>query len=156
MNFTQTLLTKEKSNFRYLNFRYLHVRMNDHLARYRQIKQTQLSQLNILNKFHDLLNTKNIAIKQVKIKRHLYLLIYDITKSDAKIFKNSNGKYYIHREMIFCKKDSYAGTLTDLLYSDAKLITSAGGNITDSYNNGFWTIQFDNFVDINTGKNLLK
>lgn len=94
--------------------------MNDHLARYRQIKQTQLNQLNILNKFHNLLNAKNIAIKQVRIKHHLYLLIYDITKSDA------------------------------------KLITSAGGNITDSYNNGFWTIQFDNFVDINTGKNLLK
>lgn len=151
MNFTQTLLTKEKSNFHYL-----HVRMNDHLARYRQIKQTQLNQLNILNKFHDLLNTKNIAIKQVRIKRHLYLLIYDIAKSDAKIFKNSNGKYYIHREMIFCKKDSYTGMLTDLLYSDAKLIASAGGNITDSYNNGFWTIQFDNVVDINTGKNVLK
>lgn len=130
--------------------------MNDHLARYRQIKQTQLNQLNILNKFHNLLNAKNIAIKQVRIKHHLYLLIYDITKSDAKIFKNSNGKYYIHREMIFCKKDLYSGTLTDLSYSDAKLITSAGGNITDSYNNGFWTIQFDNFVDINTGKNLLK
>ena len=43
MNFTQALLTKEKSDFHYL-----HVRMNDHLAYYHQIKRDQLSQLNIL------------------------------------------------------------------------------------------------------------
>ena len=43
MNFTQALLTKEKSDFHYL-----HVRMNDHLAHYSQIKRAQLSQLNIL------------------------------------------------------------------------------------------------------------
>ena len=31
----------------------------------------------------------------------------------------------------------------------------ANCNISDSYNYGFWTIQFDNIIDMNSGKNIL-
>ena len=153
MNFVQNLITNQTTNFYYLQ-----VSIDDHQAHYSHIKHdadTKLSQLDILNQFHLLLNSKQIALKQVRIKRNLFLVAYDISKSKAKIFTNTNGKYYIHRELIFCRKDSTTGLLTSLSLADANLIASAAGNISDSYNYGFWTIQFDKIIDINSGKNIL-
>lgn len=153
MNFVQNLINNQTTNFYYLQ-----VSMDDHQAHYSHIKHdadTKLSQLDILNQFHLLLNSKQIALKQVRIKRNLFLVAYDISKSKAKIFTNTNGKYYIHRELIFCRKDSTTGLLTSLSLADAKLIASVAGNISDSYNYGFWTIQFDNIIDVNSGKNVL-
>lgn len=151
MSFTTDLLIKNEIK----QFNYLRVAMDDHQAHFRKLTLPEkASQLDILNVFYNLLNTKKLAIKQVRISRKLFIVIYDIAKNDARIFKNSDGRYYIHREMFFIKKDAN-GLLGSLNFDDAKLIAKAGSYVTDSYNKGMWAIMFNNFVDVNTGKNIL-
>lgn len=152
MSFIQNLLTKNTIG----QFNYLRVAMDDHQAHFRKLSlPKKTSQLDVIIALEDLLNTKKLAIKQVRISRRLFIVVYDIAKSNARIFQNSDGRYYIHRETIFIKKDAN-GLLAPLTYDDAKLIAQAGANITDSYNNGMWAILYNNFVDINTGKNIFK
>lgn len=150
MNFLQNLILPGEKQLNYLE-----ISMDNHYAHYRNLKDPKgLTQLDILNFCHELLNSKKLEVAQVRIKRHLFVVIYDVTKAQAKIFKTKDGKFYIHRQVFFCKKDSNTGLLTSLSYQEAQLITQAAVNASDTYNKSFWTILFDNFVNIENGKNI--